>query len=209
MPSDWVGIESSDVLEILDKLSPDETMIDWRFVIIAGMSMGPCDNLDEIIAMVRSLANTESGTLSRELYEKLPLWFNTTSAAVGEFDRGAALTSLFWRLVAGESGADADAEELLLYMCGDNGVGKGFEKALSVLADDTGAVGIKEISRALNWGKDPAQSQGDIGFVKDAWKRMGLQDQERIPIRNVIEDGSVDLFQAGNKRFRLVELQKQ
>ena len=51
-------------------------------------------------------------------------------------------------------------------------VGKGFEKALSVLADDTGAVGIKEISRALNWGKDPAQSQGDIGFVKDAWKRF-------------------------------------
>merc|ERR1711990_943292 len=61
MPSVWIGVESEDVQRILDDLYPGQTTINWRFLIVAGMAAGPCDNLDETASVVKSLIDADSG----------------------------------------------------------------------------------------------------------------------------------------------------
>ncbi|GFO03102.1 sperm flagellar protein 2, partial [Plakobranchus ocellatus] len=138
LPDMWMQLTPAQIAELGNTLASDTDYVDWRRLLVALCHPIPTPTQQQLLDCLyifKEMDQKGTGTVSREQWHRMPLWFLVNHhPQAGTFDRLASIHSLIFEMFADHSQPFSvlDYESFLMYFSAAANYHEGFLRALSV-----------------------------------------------------------------------------
>ncbi|KAK3767112.1 hypothetical protein RRG08_017986 [Elysia crispata] len=138
LPDMWMHVTPSQIAELGNTLASDTDYVDWRRMLVALCHPVPTPTQQQLLDclyMFKEMDQKSTGTVTREQWHRMPLWFLTDQSSVaGAFNRLPNLHKLMFEMFADHSlpFPVLNYESFLMYFSAAANYHEGFLRALSV-----------------------------------------------------------------------------
>ncbi|XP_072172673.1 sperm flagellar protein 2-like [Diadema setosum] len=180
LPDGWMNVSISQLETLAGQLSPDSEYIDWRTFLLQACHPWPQPSQAQLLATLEEFRKADvlgTGTLTREQFEQVPLWYcNDQPPPTPEdpseprpFNRISHIQRLYFDIFADTSQVPPvlDYSNMLLYFSIDHEALNGFFRALSVASG-------KHMPRPKPI--DPNHTKAELETMKEVVETMTGED---------------------------------
>ncbi|CAG5136743.1 unnamed protein product, partial [Candidula unifasciata] len=137
LPELWMQLTPSQIEMLGNLLSPELDYIDWRRFLVALCYPVPAPTQEELLhylSQFRKMDQKQTGSVTREQFNWVPLWFSKKPHIEESYDRPTNLKKLLFEVFADHSGLIPllDYVDFLMYFSVAANYHEGFLRALSV-----------------------------------------------------------------------------
>jgi len=137
LPDLWMQLTSPQIQELANVLSNDSDYVDWRRLFVALVWPVPPASQAQLLQALqafREMDQMNGGTVTREQWARMPLWFPDSAPPAGTYDRLGELKKALFEIFADHSKpiSALNYESFLMYFSAAPNYHEGFLRALSV-----------------------------------------------------------------------------
>ncbi|XP_071799466.1 sperm flagellar protein 2-like isoform X1 [Asterias amurensis] len=201
LPDQWMSLNLNQLEQLATILSPDSEYIDWRTFMLQIAQPFTQPSQAQLLVTLQCFKKVDSlglGTLTREQFDQVPLWYTSDPRPPTPedpsiplpFDRTAHVQRMFFDIFADSTLMPPvlDYTNMLLYFSVDQDALNGFFRALSVVSG-------KHMPRPQLEEAEPTEKQLDqLSVMKEvvevlAGQEVRLQDKKVEPSLGLPEEG--------------------
>ncbi|XP_005100478.1 sperm flagellar protein 2 isoform X2 [Aplysia californica] len=137
LPDMWMQLTPSQIQELANTLSSETDYVDWRRLFVSLCSPIPIPTQQQLLDSLQRFKEMDqigSGTVTREQWQRMSLWFSPEDTLTGGFDRLAELQKALFEIFADHTKPISALfyESFLMYFSAAPNYHEGFLRALSV-----------------------------------------------------------------------------